>query len=330
MQDNGNIALSSRVRLARNMDAVPFPGHMSIIDVDTISSKAVSTFSGSDFDITTVTDLPHAKRQALIERHLASPALMENETGVLILSRDETISVMVGEEDHFRIQSITPGFSLQEAFKTSQGVDELLEAHVDFAYSDQLGYLTTCPTNIGTGMRASVMLHLPALTMTGQMGRMQKQLHDAGMTVRGIYGEGSQAMGCIYQISNRITLGKSETQLTDGVERVVTLMIKQENEGRELIKQNQPVSVEDSVHRAYALLANARRMGHKEFMKLWSDAMLGAGMGWIDLDTDCMAGLMTAAQPGMLALKGEDSQEAIEIARAELCRDAMQSVLDDK
>ena len=324
MQDSNNIALSSRVRLARNMDAVPFPGHMSIMDVDTISSKAVNAFAGADFEIMTVADLPTAQRQAFIEKHLASPALMENEMGMLILSKDESVAVMVGEEDHFRIQSITPGFSLEQALQASQGVDAMLGQSMDFAYSDRLGYLTTCPTNVGTGMRASVMVHLPALTMMGQMGRLQKQLHDAGMTVRGIYGEGSHAMGCIYQISNRITLGKSETQLADGVARAVGQMIKQENEGRMLFAQDPPNSVEDGVYRAHALLASARRMGHKEFMKLWSDAMLGAGLGWVQLDTGAMVALLVSAQPGMLTLQHGHSNET-EITRADLCREAMRS-----
>lgn len=315
-----NITLSSRVRLARNIDGLQFPSRMSRQDLDTVCAKAADVFGGADFDIVPIEGLTRAQRLAYIEKHLASRDLMESGVGMLVLSRDETISVMVGEEDHFRIQCILPGSELQRSTTTALGVDDMLEKQVDFAFDEALGYLTACPTNIGTGMRASIMVHLPALTMTGQMGRLQKSLRDAGMTVRGIYGEGTNALGSIYQISNRVTLGATEEQLSDAVSQSVQEMVGLETEARTLFQQSPPNSVEDNVYRAKALLANARSMGHGEFMKYWSDAMLGAGLGWIELDTDAMVSLLQAAQPGVLTLGHGAQGKETEIARAEICR----------
>lgn len=318
-----SVTLTSRVRLARNVADTPFPGRMARQDMERICALAGGVFSGADFDIVPVGDLSPAKKYAFIERHLASPALMDNGSGMLILSRDETIAIMVGEEDHLRIQSIVPGNELSRALGTAQEVNRMLENSISFAYDEGLGYLTTCPTNVGTGLRASVMMHLPALTMTGKMGNVQKALQNHGMAVRGIYGEGSTAMGNIYQISNRITLGATEEQLTKGVEATVMDIVKQENDTCDIFKSNPPASLEDGVFRSYGLMANARKMELPEFMRLWSSVMLGRNMGWIDLDDGIMCGLLNGAQNGQLALQhGNDSTEVAK-ARADMCRNAM-------
>lgn len=314
-------ALSSRVRLARNLAGTPFPGRMSLEDLDRICTLASRSFEGADFDMIAVEDLPPANRHAYIEKHLASPALMENDHGLLILSRDETIAIMVGEEDHIRIQSIVPDISLSEALTTALEVNTLLEQHMRFAYDDALGYLTTCPTNVGTGVRASMMLHLPALTITGQMGEIQRALHGHGMAVRGIYGEGSNAMGSIYQISNRITVGESEGQLADGVTRTVSEVIKKERETIELFKEASPLILEDGIFRSYGIMSQARRLELSEFMRMWSGVMLGCSLGWIDMNTDLMIDLLTEAQSGHIAMKhGPGNTDAV---RAQLCRNVL-------
>lgn len=318
MADKDNVALSSRVRLARNVAGTPFPGRMSLEDLDRICTLATESFAGADFEMIPVEDLPSANRHSYVEKHLASPALMENDHGMLIISRDETIAIMIGEEDHIRIQCIMPGVSLCGALATAQEVNSMLEKHMHFAYDDTLGYLTTCPTNVGTGVRASVMLHLPALTMTGQMGEIQRALHGNGMAVRGIYGEGSNAMGSIFQISNRITIGATEEQLAEGVSRTVAEIVKKENETCRLFNETAPISLEDGIFRSFGVMSNARRVELSEFMRMWSGVMLGCNLGWIDLDTSLMVSLLTDAQNGQITLKhGPGNVDAV---RADMCR----------
>lgn len=319
---NDTIALSTRVRLARNVAGIPFAGRMQRTDLDKICSLAADAFAGTDYEVIPIENLPAARKRSYIERHLASPALMESGLGMLILSRDETIAVMVSEEDHFRIQCILPGQSLEKAQQTAHAVNELLEKDICFAYDETLGYLTACPTNVGTGMRASVMLHLPALTMTGQMGKLQKTLQNNGMAVRGIYGEGTNAVGSIFQISNRVTLGASEEQLTEGVDVTVAEIVRMEEDTCNLLKDSAPISVEDGVYRAFGTLAHARSVDINEFMRLWSSVMLGCTLGWIKLDAEAMNRLLTGAQPGQLAMKYGTGN--IDVARADLCRGVMQ------
>lgn len=323
MSKNDTIALSSRVRLARNVAGIPFAGRMGRADLDKICSLAANAFSGADFEIIPIENLPAAKKRSYIEKHLASPALMESGMGMLVVSRDETIAIMVSEEDHFRIQCILPGQSLEQARQKAQAMNELLEKDICFAFDEALGYLTACPTNVGTGMRASVMLHLPALTMTGQMGKLQKALQNNGMAVRGIYGEGTNSVGSIFQISNRVTLGASEQQLSDGVDTTVDEIVRMEQDTCRLLKESAPISVEDGVFRAYGTLAHARSIDLNEFMRMWSSIMLGCTLGWIKLDADAMNDLLTGAQPGQLAMQYGPGN--VDIARAELCRGAMQN-----
>lgn len=321
MHNNDTIALSSRVRLARNVAGIPFAGRMQRADLDKICSLAAEAFSGADYEIIPIENLLAAQKRSYIERHLASPALMESGTGMLILSRDQTIAIMVSEEDHFRIQCIFPGQSLGKAQEMAAAVNTLLEQDICFAFDESLGYLTACPTNVGTGMRASVMMHLPSLTMTGQMGKLQKTLQNNGMTVRGIYGEGSNAIGSIFQISNRVTLGASEQQLTEGVGRTVSEIARMEQDTCNILKEAAPISVEDGVFRAYGTLAYARSIDLNEFMRLWSSVMMGCALGWIKLDADVMKELLTEAQPGQLAMKYGAGN--IDVARAQLCQGAM-------
>jgi protein arginine kinase len=282
------IAISSRVRLARNLADQPFPHLMSqesgqtVVGLvqDVIADPVVREKLGPLFYVS-LNELSSLDRQILMEKHLISPQHAQNEQAPrgVILRPDEAVSIMVNEEDHLRIQVLLPAFQLGAAWKLANLVDDVLESKLDFAFDEHYGYLSCCPTNVGTGLRASVMMHLPALAMTNQASGVFTALSKVGFVVRGLYGEGTEAKGNLFQVSNQVTLGLSEIEILDRLVTVSRQVIEQEQMGRRSLMKERPLQIEDMVFRAYGVLANARLLNSEETMFYLSCLRLGIDLG---------------------------------------------------
>lgn len=330
----GDVVISSRVRVARNLVGIPFPRFAKPEALKQVLDK-VKAVTRPDAGLGELTFIPLAKvppleRGMLVEKHLISPAQAEDvEYKAVVLRADEMISVMVNEEDHLRIQVIYPGLDIDAAWELASRVDDFYEKQLDLAFSEKRGYLTACPTNVGTGLRASVMLHLPALTSTNQIQRIVSASAKLNLAVRGIYGEGTAAVGNIYQVSNQVTLGHAESDIVQHLTAVARQIIEQERAAREALRKKMPVMVDDRVHRAYGLLANARRIETQEALQLLSDVRMGAEMGILtELDPTSLNGLTLAIRPSILQrIAGRElSPEERDIQRATLIREMMRPV----
>lgn len=294
-----DVVLSSRVRLARNLEDCSFPHSMDDAKKELIRDQAVKAVQQLNnttherFVTLNMDLLPEADRQALVEKHLISDDLAKGGVGLSVcISKDESVSIMINEEDHIRIQVMDAGFSLRQAYKRAEGIAVALEKSLPIAYSDKYGFLTACPTNTGTGMRASVMVHLPALTSSGRMKSLIDGLTQAGFAVRGYFGEHSQADGNIYQLSNQITLGISETDILTGFERMVQEVLELERKLRKEIYESNPMKITDKVYRSYGELLYARMMTDVEAMRRISDLRLGISLGiFKEFDEEKMAQL---------------------------------------
>lgn len=327
-----DVVMSSRVRLARNFKDYPFPFKMSKDEGEKVIEKVKDAIFNSnaatcDFEFKDMQKMNPIDRQVLVEKHLISPNLAGGKAeSAAIISRDEKISIMVNEEDHLRIQCMYPGLQLDKAWELCDKMDSLLEENIDYAFSENYGYMTCCPTNVGTGIRASAMLHLPALTMTGYIKGMLEICGKLGMTVRGIYGENSDVYGNLYQISNQITLGQSEEEIINNITNIGKQIINQERILRtELYKQN-PFRFEDKIYRSLGILSNARIISSEECFKLISDVRLGVVMGIIkDIDVSKLNEILLKIQPANLQMNFENplSPEERDIKRAEMIREKL-------
>lgn len=313
-----DIVISTRIRLARNLADFPFirrctPGDRAALE-KTIREgiEKVPAWSGR-ITYANVADLPTVDRQFLVERQLISRELAEAEgaRGVAI-DNEETFAVMVNEEDHLRLQVMHSGLDLHAAWEQINGIDDLLEERLNFAFHEQLGYLTACPTNVGTGLRVSVMLHLPALVITRQIDKVFRSLQKISLAVRGLYGEGSQAMGDFYQISNQITLGRSEETLLQQVGDVVPVLIDYERRAREFLVKESQKDLHDRVSRAYGILCTAQTISSEETMHLLSSVRMGINLGLIeDLEIPTVNKLFIHTQPAHLQkLRGSELDTA--------------------
>jgi protein arginine kinase len=279
------IVLSSRIRLARNLQDQPFPGWMKksqrVESLEHIlpALEALPDFNQSPRKIL-MDDLSPLDKQVMVEQHLISRehAAKNNGSGVMI-NQQETISIMLNEEDHMRIQVILPGFQLNKAWQLADTTDTELEDSLDFAFSPSLGYLTACPTNVGTGMRASAMVHLPGLVLSDQINKVIKSVNQIGLAVRGLYGEGTEALGNLFQISNQMTLGESEADIIKRLVKVVNKVIETEANARGKLLQDQGRVVADQLGRSYGVLANCYAVSSKEALNLLSMMILGVDLG---------------------------------------------------
>lgn len=282
-----DIVMSSRIRLARNLADYPFISRCSPIDRLEIEAQFRTTFKstriGQDALYLDVSKLEMLDRQFLVERHLISRELAEAEGArAVAIAREEQVSLMVNEEDHLRIQVMRSGLDLQSAWEEINRIDDLLEEQLTYAYSPKLGYLTACPTNVGTGMRVSVMLHLPALVLTKQLEKVFRSLHKINLAVRGFFGEGSRAMGDFYQISNQVTLGWPEEELVKHVGDVVPVILEYERRARDYLKNETPEKLHDRVNRSYGILRHCTQITSEETMDLLSNVRMGVNLGLID------------------------------------------------
>lgn len=311
---NADIVISSRVRLARNIQNMPFPD-MLVEEKEEEILTSIKDIIGTldfkekvgNFHYIPLHELSNLEKRVLVEKHLISPqhAQSNGHKGVII-REDESVSVMVNEEDHLRIQCLLPGMQLNEAWSLANEVDDMLEQSLDFAFDKDKGYLTSCPTNVGTGMRASVMFHLPGLVLTRQGYQIFATMSQIGLTVRGMYGEGSEALGNLFQISNQVTLGLTEEEIINHLNSVALQVIDQERNAREILFQEAKAQLEDRVWRAYGILSHARIISSQEAMSLLSELRLGIDMNIVTgIDPKVFNLLMVTTQTAFLQQKSE-------------------------
>ncbi|MFN4259975.1 MAG: protein arginine kinase [Gemmataceae bacterium] len=301
-----DIVISSRIRLARNLAAFPFTNrasHHQRGEIESLIRERVAMLELEPrLQYLNLPGLSLLDRQFLVERQLISRELAtaEGPRGVA-LGQTETVSLMVNEEDHLRLQVMRSGLALDQAWQDIDRVDDLLEQRVTYAFSEEFGYLTACPTNVGTGMRASVMLHLPALVLTKQIEKVFRALQKINLAVRGLYGEGSRASGDFYQISNQVTLGKSETTILTEIREVIPQIITYERQARQTLVQERRQFLQDRVSRAYGTLCSATMMTSEETMDLLSSVRLGINLNLLeDLNIPTVNELFIHTQPAHL------------------------------
>jgi protein arginine kinase len=303
---DADVVVSSRVRLARNVAGYPFLTRASEEKRGAVEDLVRASITGSSLkervNYHDLAAMEHVERQFLVERHLISRdhAFAQGPRGVAF-APDERISVMVNEEDHLRIQSLRAGLQLREAFVLANEVDNALEERIDYAFSSQFGYLTACPTNLGTGMRVSVMLHLPALVITREIEKVFQAVNKINLAVRGLYGEGTQASGDFYQISNQVTLGKTEDEIVDNLASVMPQIVKYERKVRQTLLQAKRVVLEDKIWRALGVLRVARTITSEETLELLSLVRLGVHLKAIEgISTGTINELLVLSQPAHL------------------------------
>lgn len=331
-KDDG-IVLTSRVRLARNIDKMPFPHILNKEQADEVINEVSATVLESNsavaknFKLMRLRDVKPIERQSMVEKHLISMDLANNyQRAGLLIDKDEDVSIMINEEDHIRLQVLYPGFRIREAYDYASKLDDLIEEKMTYAYDSELGYLTSCPTNVGTGIRASVMLHLPALSATRNINNILNTVTQLGMTIRGLYGEGSNVMGNIYQISNQVTLGLSEEEIINNLIAVTQKIVDQEMKARSIMLEKQRGEFEDSIYRALGILKYARVMTSSECLNLLSRVRMGIEMGILkDVDMDTVNRLIVDSQPATLQLKegkelGTDERDFL---RARVVRESL-------
>lgn len=302
----GGIAVSTRIRLARNLPGIPFPAGMSNSERVRLNETVKAAIENSNTPFSKnlkyidMLSVPENEAAAMAARHIISPEFAEDSRPrAVILSDDESISIMVGEEDHVRIQVIMGGMNLGAAYDTACLIDDLLYGTLHFAFDKKLGFLTACPTNLGTGLRASVMLHLPVCESSGEISALSDAVSKIGFTVRGIYGEGSRSAAAMYQVSNQITLGISEKNAIGNLEIITSQLMHKEAEKRAELNR---IQLEDMCFRALGILENCRILKNSEMMNLLSAIKLGIDMGIIDKKINPVR-LMIEGQPNMLVKK---------------------------
>ncbi|NIR50478.1 protein arginine kinase [candidate division KSB1 bacterium] len=301
-----DIIISSRIRLARNLKGTPFPNRIKTVqarkilhEVRNACSKCPSLGESRFYEIR---KLSKWDRKYFVERRLASPQLIESDKpAMLVVGPNEILSIMVNEEDHLRMQSIEAGLGIENAWRTISTVDDEIEEHLVFSYSSKFGYLTACPTNIGTGLRVSIFVHLPALSLQENVNEVINELPTSEIAVRGFYGEGSESVGNIFQISNQLTLGRTEENIVERITRIAMRLTDLEREARDDLLKNDRIKLEDAVYRAVGLLQKAKIMSSLEAMNLISNVRLGYELGLLkNLSRMALHQLMVLVQPAHL------------------------------
>jgi protein arginine kinase len=303
---NSNIVISSRVRLARNLEDIPFPNRANKKEAQEVLNKVkeaiVSIGSLKEAMVLELDQMDNVDKQFLIERHLMSHEhAMKPDSKALVVSQDEIISIMVNEEDHLRIQVMRSGFDLDVCWQTINNLDDELAQNLNFAFLPEWGYLTACPTNTGTALRGSVMLHLPALVMTKQINKVLAAISKLSFTTRGLYGEGTQASGNFFQISNQVSLGHSETEILENLKGLIRQVVEQEEQARQALMLQSREIVEDRIWRAFGTLKSAYIISSQETIELLSMVRLGNDLGIIkDIDRRFINELFITTQPSHL------------------------------
>ena len=301
---DSDIIVSSRIRLARNIKEFPFKIKMTKEDKNKLLEKVkfITPSIGYGLKFLYLKDMDDITKMSLVEKHILSPemALKKEQDGAILINDEENICIMLNEEDHIRLQVFASGLDLQNTLNLAVEIDEKLDELLGFSASEKYGFLTACPTNVGTGLRASVMVHLPALKMTGNLNKLLHIVNSFGMTIRGAYGEESKAKSDIYQISNNQTLGITEKEIVTNLENITKKVMEQERLARKYLAKNSD-DLEDKVYRSYGILTNARKLTSEECDNLLSDIKLGTDLGIIEeLDDSKVKELMLYTKPANL------------------------------
>jgi protein arginine kinase len=329
MGPNSDVVISSRIRLARNLDKAIFPHRANKKQAEQTLNTIEQAISKVNYlkksMIFHLSDLDSTDRQFLVERHLMSLEFAKSSNSkTVVVDEQEIISIMINEEDHLRIQVMQSGFNLLEAFNIINQIDDALAKHLSYAFSPEWGFLTACPTNTGTGMRGSVMLHLPALVMSQQINRVLSAVAKLSFTTRGLYGEGTQASGNFFQISNQVSLGHSEEEILQNLNGLIRQLIEQEQQARQTLLTREHSLVEDRIWRSYGILKSAHIITSQETIELLSMVRLGLDLGIIikDIDRGTVNELFILTQPAHLQkIEGRKlSSQERDLKRAELLR----------
>ncbi len=319
-----DVVVSTRIRLARNITDVPFPARMTAPnDAEKVHRLAKeSLLKASDFRYFRLSDMSELEKRVLVEENVISADLLRSRFGGLISNSDQSVSVMLIEEDHYRLQSLASGLDIYKAYDEADRLDNLLSEGVQYAFDEKLGFLTSCPTNVGTGLRASVMLHLPALTAAKALPRITSMIGKVGMTVRGAFGEGSAALGAFYQISNQITLGVSESEILSRLLSMANKVINFERGTRKELYSSLGIALEDRIWRAVGVLKYARRIGDAEAQKLLSDVAFGVSLGIVEgITSGELYEVMMNTRPAIIAQRdGHINPAERDAARAEIIK----------
>ena len=326
--------MSSRVRLARNLSDAAFPGwakkpeRIRVLELLQPAIEALPEMTGAFSG--TMDRLSTLDKQVLVERHLISREHAAKSAGSgLVLNRDETLCFMINEEDHLRMQALRPGLQLRQAWSTIDAADSALEKKLSYAFSPELGYLTACPTNLGTGIRVSAMLHLPGLVLAEQINPIIQSVNKLGLAVRGLYGEGTEALGNVFQVSNQMPLGESELAIVERLEKVLAQIIEHEENARASLLEKKPKMVYNHIGRAYGILANAHSISSKETMNLLSLMRVGVDLGLFPgTDRSLVDELFIMTQPAHLQKQHSEklSAEERDLLRADMVRERLRSV----
>ncbi len=328
--EQGDIVISTRIRLARNLREYPFPARLDAKGRQTVNElvrDALLSDNTGGFNYLEMNSLTRSQAVSLAERHLISPEFASAAEGrALMLTQDESVSIMLCEEDHIRLQVMKAGLALHEAYEAADQIDTILDSRLKYAYDERIGYLTQCPTNLGTAMRASVMLHLPALTRVGQINRLATSVSKLGMIIRGAYGEGSSPKGDIYQLSNQITLGISEKGALDNLQSIAMQLVNQEREAAKIMLNNPGEN--DKIWRALGILQTARLLSGDEFMELISLLRLGASNGILDINLEKLNELIVNMQPATINAREGKNLSAAErdTIRAAAVREELKNI----
>ena len=328
------IVMSSRVRLARNLKDATFPGwakkpeRVRVFDLIRPAVESLPEMKGAFSEA--MDNLSALDKQILVERHLISREHAAKSSGSgLVLNRDETFCVMINEEDHLRMQALRPGLQLRQAWSAIDHLDSELEKKLDYAFNNDLGYMTACPTNLGTGIRVSAMLHLPGLVLAEQINPIIQSVNKLGLAVRGLYGEGTEALGNIFQVSNQMTLGENEITIVERLDKVLSQIIEHEENARQTLLEKKPKVVYNHIGRAYGVLANAHSISSKETMNLLSLMRLGVDMGLFPGTQRALVDeLFILTQPAHLQKQLSDklSAEERDLIRADMLRERLKNV----
>lgn len=322
---DSDVVISSRIRFARNIKGYKFPVIMSYKEREEVVDLLEKNINKKKYSFLKMKDIDEITRLSLMEKHIISKEFVGDDLGAIISNEDNSLVAMVNEEDHLRIQAFEPGFNIDKAYEKLTSFTDELEEKIEYTKNEKYGYITSCPTNVGSGMRVSVLLHLPALARVGLLNKLLDQAASIGVSVRGLYGENSSSDGYMYQISNQKTLGMSDKNIISGIKAIITSIVEQERRAREILK-NENIQFEDEVFRAYGILKNARVITQEEALKFLSKVRLGVSMEMIkDVSLDTIQKIMTSISSNTLKLqeKQDMSRQEEHIKRAEYIREEL-------
>lgn len=329
---NSNIVISSRLRIARNLDRTQFPSIANKTQTQNTVKKINNAINTNPFfkscTINTINKLSEKTKNLMMERDIINKDFLHGYGKELIIAKNEQYNILVNEEDHIRIQVIRSGLQLSDIWNTANTIDNELERNLNFAFSEKYGYLTACPTNIGTGIRASVMIHLPALKLLTQIGNLFKTIQQIGFTIRGFYGEGTDAIGDIYQVSNQITLGLTEKEIINNITNITNQIINYEINARKEIIEKDTLSITDKVWRSYGILQYAKSLNLIETMNYISDLRLGIDLDILkNINYSMLNRSYILIQPGHLkSIYSEESESNLNILRADIIKNNLKEV----